>query len=76
MVGRQLAVALRLEIPRSSTRLLRHRALRRESLGDSLEVLVRHDMISPLARLRLTLLLLATIAMGHPRCGLAQGPHG
>src|SRR2546430_4430801 len=29
-------------------------------------------MIFPLDRPRLTLLLLATIAMGHPHCGLAQ----
>src|SRR5436853_6110171 len=57
---------------RSITQPLRHRAFRRQSLGDTLEILVRHDMISRLARPRLTLLLLAAIAMGHPHCGLAQ----
>src|SRR6266516_4689401 len=54
-------------MPRSITR-----PLRRRSLGDTLEVLARHDMISPLDRPPLTLLLLATIAMGHPHCRLAQ----
>src|SRR5213082_500184 len=57
---------------RSITQPLRHRAFRRQSLGDTLEVLARHDMISPLDRPRLTLLLLATITMGHPHCGPAQ----
>src|SRR5213082_3921265 len=32
----------------------------------------QHDMISPLDRPRLTLLLLATITMGHPHCGPVQ----
>ena len=57
---------------RSITQPLRHRAFRRQSLGDTLEVLARHDMISPLDRPRLTLLLLATITMGHPHCGPVQ----
>ncbi len=57
---------------RSITRPLRHRAFRRQSLADTLEVLVRHDMIFPLDRPRLTLLLLAAISVGHPHCGPAQ----
>ena len=47
-------------------------ASRRQSLGDTLEVRVRHNMIFPLDRPRVTLLFLAAIAMGHPHCGLAQ----